>query len=300
MAENFPLVSIGLPIYNGENYLAGAINALLAQDYQNFELIISDNASTDGSRSIYEEYARKDQRIKYSRRERNIGAAKNFKYVLEQASGEYFMWAACDDFWEPGFIRRLVGELIMYPNAVTAMSAINLIDEFGQSAGKIRFDGGNNPNDLNLAQILLRLTGGGGVKAQKYNLYIYGCFRTEIVKRVFRYYDEVYTAEGLFIERLFMTQIAMAGSFRYVDDFLYHRRIHEASGYRQDKNRQSKKNSLLWTHIKSVFRLGKMLWISDITPRSGKKYILPVMWRFLLLFVFGKELRRKISSRLPW
>jgi glycosyltransferase involved in cell wall biosynthesis len=99
-----PRVSIGMPVYNGEPYMREALDALLAQTFTDFELIISDNASTDRTEEICREYAAKDRRIRYVRQKTNRGATANFQYVLDEAVGEYFMWAAHDDWWDPLFI----------------------------------------------------------------------------------------------------------------------------------------------------------------------------------------------------
>ena len=99
-----PLVSIGLPVYNGARKVIAAIEGILAQTYRNFELIISDNCSTDETEKICRNFAAKDKRIKYIRQAENIGALKNFKFVLEQAQGQYFFWAACDDWRSPDFV----------------------------------------------------------------------------------------------------------------------------------------------------------------------------------------------------
>src|SRR3954467_5074495 len=98
-ATKGPRLTVGLPTYNGEDYLASALDSLLAQTFTDFELIISDNASTDATESICREYAAKDARIRYIRQEKNRGAASNFRFVLDKSGGKYFMWAACDDFW---------------------------------------------------------------------------------------------------------------------------------------------------------------------------------------------------------
>ena len=116
--ENQPLVSIGLPIFNGEKELSVALDSLIGQDYTNLEIIISDNASTDGTSKICEEYVGKDDRIKYSRLEENIGAALNFNQVFERSSGKYFMWAAHDDQHKKSFVRECVEEMMRFPNAV--------------------------------------------------------------------------------------------------------------------------------------------------------------------------------------
>ncbi|MEM4134638.1 MAG: glycosyltransferase, partial [Candidatus Micrarchaeia archaeon] len=78
-----PLVSIGMPVYNGERFIRQALDSLLAQDYENFELIISDNASEDKTPEICLEYAARDKRIRYYRNEKNMGAAWNFKRVFD-------------------------------------------------------------------------------------------------------------------------------------------------------------------------------------------------------------------------
>ena len=106
-----PKVSIGLPVYNGATHLRVAIDSLLAQSYADFELIISDNASSDETACICREYASKDSRIRYLAQPSNIGATANFNFVLDAAVGEYFMWAAHDDAWEPDFLAEMTALL---------------------------------------------------------------------------------------------------------------------------------------------------------------------------------------------
>lgn len=92
-----PTVSIGMPVYNGETFIKEALDSLLSQTFADFELIISDNGSTDKTETICREYALQDQRIRYIRQPENRGAIANFQCVLDEAAGEYFMWAAYDD-----------------------------------------------------------------------------------------------------------------------------------------------------------------------------------------------------------
>lgn len=99
-----PTVSIGMPVYNGEKYIRQALDSLLAQTHKNFELIISDNASTDNTQEVSREYAKNDERINYHRCKTNNGAAWNFNRVVELSSGKYFMWASHDDYWEQRYI----------------------------------------------------------------------------------------------------------------------------------------------------------------------------------------------------
>lgn len=99
-----PEVSIGMPVYNGAKYIREALDSLLAQTFTDFELIISDNASTDATQSICEEYARRDPRIRYVRQAENNGAITNFRFVLDCARADLFMWAAYDDLWAADYL----------------------------------------------------------------------------------------------------------------------------------------------------------------------------------------------------
>lgn len=104
MIKKIGFVSIGMPVYNGEKSIETTIKSLLNQTHRNFELIISDNASTDKTESICREYAIKDKRIKYVCQPQNFGAELNFKFVFDKAVGEYFMWASCDDVFSKNFV----------------------------------------------------------------------------------------------------------------------------------------------------------------------------------------------------
>jgi glycosyltransferase involved in cell wall biosynthesis len=113
-----PLVSIGMPLYNEERHLRGTLDSLLAQDYANFELIISDNASEDATEAICRDYAARDCRIQYYRNESNLGALVNFSQVLRWSKGKYFIWAAGHDRHAPALIRKCVEALEREPEAV--------------------------------------------------------------------------------------------------------------------------------------------------------------------------------------
>ena len=137
-----PKVSIGLPVYNGENYLSDAIECLLAQTYSDFELIISDNASTDGTQQICESYARRDSRIRYFRETTNQGVVRNFNRAFELARGEYFKWAAHDDLHAPTFLQRCVDVLDREPSIILCSTFANAIDDAGRTI--IDEDGSRN------------------------------------------------------------------------------------------------------------------------------------------------------------
>jgi glycosyltransferase involved in cell wall biosynthesis len=133
-SQELPLVTIGLPVFNGARYMRAALDRLLAQDYPNFELIISDNASTDQTAEICLEYGARDSRIRYFRNDTNLGAVRNFNRVFELASGKYFMWAAHDDWWDDSYVRKCVEPLERNPDAVICGSYFKVIDEVGRPA----------------------------------------------------------------------------------------------------------------------------------------------------------------------
>jgi glycosyltransferase involved in cell wall biosynthesis len=132
MKAHTPRVSIGLPVYNGENYMEQAIDSVLAQTFTDFELIISDNASTDRTEEICQSYAARDSRIRYVRNETNLGATKNYNQTFELAQGEYFKWAAHDDLISPSFLERCVALLDETPSASLCYARAMAIDEHGQ------------------------------------------------------------------------------------------------------------------------------------------------------------------------
>ena len=126
-----PLVSIGVPIYNEDRFLAEVLSALGQQSSQNLEIIISDNASTDHSEQICREAARLDPRIVYVRQTSNVGSAANFEFVRARAKGRYFMWAAGHDLWSPQLVEKAVRLLEADPSVVLASAPVVWIDADG-------------------------------------------------------------------------------------------------------------------------------------------------------------------------
>jgi glycosyltransferase involved in cell wall biosynthesis len=126
-----PLVSVGLYVYNGERFLEEALRSILNQTFTDFELIISDNASTDGTDEIAQAYAKRDGRIRYYRTEKNMGGGRNMRRVYELATGKYFKWAAADDLLEPDLLRRCIDILESDPGCVVAFARTKEVDENG-------------------------------------------------------------------------------------------------------------------------------------------------------------------------
>lgn len=132
------LVSIGMPVHNGAQFLEDALRSLLSQDFNVFELIISDNGSSDGTAEICQRYSATDSRISYLRSDENRGAAWNFQRVLDLASGELFMWAAHDDLWESDYLSSMVRLLEGDESAVLAFSYLDRIDAVGLAVEEYR------------------------------------------------------------------------------------------------------------------------------------------------------------------
>lgn len=127
-------ISIGIPVFNGENFLEDCLDSIWAQDVDGLEVLISDNASTDRTEEICREAAR-DPRVRYVRQDDNIGAGPNYQYVLHHARGDLFKWAAHDDLLGPGFLRRCDEALAARPDAVLAFPQTRYIDEHGAVIG---------------------------------------------------------------------------------------------------------------------------------------------------------------------
>ena len=132
-----PAISVALPVFNGEKFLDEAISSVLSQTFQNLELIIADNCSTDNSLAIARNWADRDSRIQILESHENLGAAPNFNRAFAAASGEYFKWAACDDVLQTDFLQKCIDRFKKQPHVVLVYSDALDIDENGQTIGPI-------------------------------------------------------------------------------------------------------------------------------------------------------------------
>jgi len=126
-----PRVSIGLPVYNGERYLAASLESLLGQTFGDLEVVVCDNASTDGTGEIVHDFKRRDRRVRYIRNPVNIGANRNYNLAMSLARGDYFKLGADDDVLEPSYIQRTISLLDNDPTASLAHSGIRYIGDDG-------------------------------------------------------------------------------------------------------------------------------------------------------------------------
>lgn len=127
--ERTPSISIGIPVYNGAKFIRETLDSLLSQTFTDFELIISDNASSDDTEIICREYANKDGRIKFIRQQVNLGAKANYQFVLESAIAQYFMWAQSDDVYSPNWLDILFNYLESNKESVGVVGKVKITDE---------------------------------------------------------------------------------------------------------------------------------------------------------------------------
>ncbi len=214
-----PLVSIGLPVYNGERYLGQALESLISQDYDNFELVISDNASTDSTEMICREFEKRESRVRYIRQDKNIGASGNFDRVLRLANGVYFMWAAHDDLWESTFISKCIEVLQSDLDVVLCHSQGQPIDSRNEFAGLPYVD---YSNEEETKRERWRKT------HENWHLHaaIYGLMKTEVAKRV----RPVQTEPSSDI--IFISEISLYGKIAQIPEVLQYKRIADIKSQR--------------------------------------------------------------------
>ena len=222
-----PKVSIGLPVYNGENYLANALRRLLEQDFEDFELIVCDNASTDSTQDICRSFAEQDSRIRYFRNEANIGLAANHNRTFALARGEFFKWAAHDDDFPRRMLARFVEVLEEAPPSVSLVySYCEYIDESGNLQG-IDSDGIalNDPfPHRRLGHVLKHI--------HMYNS-PYGLVRSEMLRRT-RLHGRYPMAD-----HVLMAELAMLGVFVEIPEPLLRIRRHSGRTFTANKARSA-------------------------------------------------------------
>ena len=210
-AKNGPAVtvSIGMPVYNGERYIRKALESLLAQDFTDFELIVSDDASTDATREICLEYAAGDDRVHYHRNETNLGLMRNFDQVFEMSSGEYFMWAAQDDLREPDFISACLKALKANSRAVLCYTKAQFIAPDGSH---IRFPlPAFDTKGLDVVSRFNVVLWGISYPHQ-----LYGLMRAGALRRTKLSQDTLGT------DLVLLAELALLGEFAYVPKLLFY------------------------------------------------------------------------------
>lgn len=209
-----PKVSIGLPVFNGEKYLAGALKSLLQQDFADFELIISDNASTDKTEAIAREFAAREKRIRYSRNPSNIGASGNYNRVFELAQGEFFKWASHDDECHPTLVRRCL-EVFQGapPSTVMVFSRAEIIDE----SGKVKYLSPDNISSSS-SRPCKRLS--RVLRTSAYAHSLWGLIRADALRKT-------RLMGALEADHVLLAELALLGTSIEIPEPLYRMRRHE-------------------------------------------------------------------------
>ncbi len=255
-------LSIGLPVYNGERFLAEAIDNILGQTFKDFELIISDNCSTDRTKEICEEYAAKDNRIRYIRQEHNLGAAPNFNFVVHKATGEYFKWAAHDDLMDPTCVEKCVRVLDENPDIVVCYTKVHLINAEGKEVGN--YDSGlffdqNTPHERFSEQIKPH-------RCQE----IFGVIRTEQLRKT-ALIGGFSHGDGILLGHL-----ALMGKIYRVQEFLFFNREHDNQSRKMLEDRAtysewfdiSNKGKLLLPYWRIYFEYFKLVAFQPMPLKS--------------------------------
>lgn len=215
MSASGPHVSIGLPVYNGERYLAEALDSLVAQTYTDFEIVISDNASTDRTEEICRALAASDARVRYLRADVNRGGTWNFNRVVELSQGRYFRWAAHDDVVAPTYLERCVEVLDSDPRVALAHTEVELIDGDGDSLGVYEGPVARRED----ARPWVRFHDAALWSGR--NHLIFGVMRRELLDRI-PPYGAYGNADGVLLARL-----SLLGTFVTIDKPLQQIRVHD-------------------------------------------------------------------------
>ena len=254
--SHMPRVSIGVPVYNGERYIAETLDSLLAQTYKDFELIICDNASVDRTQQICQTYAEKDARVRYVRNSENIGASRNYTLALNLSTGEYFRWANSDDLFAPEGLARCIEILDQEPSVVLVYPKTKFIDERGNIISE--YDDEMHIQSSRAYERFVQV-----MERLGYVNVIYGLMRADILRKT----GLLRNFPGGDIP--LVAELVLYGKFHEIPEFLFFRRLHPtaSSSYKDDVSLTQEffdpstkgKISLrqwrhLWTHGCSVMR----------------------------------------------
>jgi glycosyltransferase involved in cell wall biosynthesis len=219
-----PRVGIGLPVYNGADYLSAALDSILAQTFTDFEVVICDNASIDATAEIARSYAAADSRVRFEPSPSNVGPHLNHLRAIELTSGEYFKWFAHDDLIAPTFLERCVEALDNHPKAVLAASRIQVIDDAGTLLGET-----DPPPRIREPQPHLRLR--SFWRQPPVHQTMYGVIRRSALEQTHLMGDWFAAERALFLE------LTLQGGFERVDEPLAsHREHHGRSDYKENKS----------------------------------------------------------------
>lgn len=247
-----PTTTVGLPVYNGEPFLNAAVDGILSQSLGDFVLLISDNASTDGTQEICETYAKQDARVRYLRQDMNRGAAWNLNTLADMATTPYFMWHAADDIAEPALLESCMSRMGSSPDAVLAYTEADVIDQRGNVMPCPL-----EPRDVGAEAVARRFAACLEPFPYSENVF-YGMMRTAALQRTRRH--------GVFGggDRALAAELSLYGPFLRIPEVLFHRRANlknasEAETQTYNTGGQARAFTqrewrILWHNVTSVAR----------------------------------------------
>jgi glycosyltransferase involved in cell wall biosynthesis len=207
-----PSVSIGLPVYNGEKHLGESIQSILSQDFSDFELIISDNASTDSTCEICRSFAAHDSRIRLHQNQKDLGAATNFELVFKMARAPYFMWWADDDFLVPRYVAECYEFLTAHIDYVICCSRMRIVDRSGEEIfeSTANFTIDDDDSSLRFAKLLKMLPTATPM---------YGLMRRSALPTSNQLFRRIPGSD-----QAFLLELILKGKFKQLDKVMLHRR----------------------------------------------------------------------------
>jgi glycosyltransferase involved in cell wall biosynthesis len=286
MASGRPLVSVGLPVYNGEKHLPQALETLAAQDHPELEIVVCDNASTDGTEQICRDLAARDPRVRYHRQPVNLGTMANFTDVFTRARGAYFMWAGHHDRWHPAFVSTCLAALQANPEVVLAYPVTEYVDADGRAIDS--FGPAVDTVSLPLPERLARITEIYPICA------IYGLMRVEALRTLTSPWGPALKRplDHVCPDVLILMRMACLGSFALVPGSLYFNRSFGKDWRFEDKLEQlvpGRGHRARWAWWSFLRDLGEVIWSADmsavdkarLSALALKKWALPHRNRLL-------------------
>ena len=239
-----PLVTLGVPVYNGERFLRQCIDSLLHQTFRDFRLVISDNASTDRTREIAESYVAADPRVAYRRHATNIGMYGNFDSLLRSAETKYVKLANADDYWSPDMLGDAVRQLESDPSIALCYPRMTMVDADGKTTEKYGH-GLHLIEDAPATRFRRVLTEIGLVNQ------LMGVIRCEAVRR------SLPLLEHTLADRILVAELSLYGKIFQLDEYQYFRRFHEKSS---SFNRGSDAHQIAYVYAQGTKGIGYKSW----------------------------------------
>lgn len=211
-----PLVTVGVPVYNAERYVAQSIECLLAQTFRDFVIVISDNASTDRTGDICQQYAKHDPRIRYHRNDTNIGMPGNFNLTFQMARSKYFRWATADDYCDREMLQDAVERMESDPSLALCYPRAIFVDESGKELFRWQ-------DELHLMQDDPASRFRAVVTHIRKVHHHLGLMRSDCMRRTGMWARHVSSDMG------FVAEMSLYGKFYQIDKYQFFRRSHEGS-----------------------------------------------------------------------